>query len=203
MAIPVNDPDHGFCRDCLTDTGGALRCPRCGSPRTLVHGELYALTLAHIDCDAFYATIEKRDNPDACRQAADHRRRQARRRLDRLLYRPHQRRALGDADVQGAGTLPRRRRDPAEHGEICDGRAAGARHDARSDAAGSAAVDRRGLSRTRRHRTAAPRPAGANSRQVRPRVEGRDRHQRFGRPLLLQVPRQGRLRSQTSRAVFR
>jgi DNA polymerase IV len=27
-------------------------------------GELYRLTLAHIDCDAFYASIEKRDNPE-------------------------------------------------------------------------------------------------------------------------------------------
>ena len=28
------------------------------------HPALPALTLAHIDCDAFYATVEKRDNPD-------------------------------------------------------------------------------------------------------------------------------------------
>ena len=52
------------------------------------------------------------------RQAADHRRRQARRRLDRLLHRAHLRRALGDADVQGAAALPARRRRPARHGEI-------------------------------------------------------------------------------------
>jgi len=40
------------------------RCRACGSPRLLYHAELYQLTLAHIDCDAFYASVEKRDNPE-------------------------------------------------------------------------------------------------------------------------------------------
>ena len=64
MAAPVNNPDHGFCRDCLTfQRGDVRRCERCGSPRLARHPELYRLHLAHIDCDAFYAAIEKRDNP--------------------------------------------------------------------------------------------------------------------------------------------
>lgn len=64
MAVPVNDPENGFCRDCLRLQGGPnLRCERCGSPRVVRHAELYRLHLAHIDCDAFYAAIEKRDNP--------------------------------------------------------------------------------------------------------------------------------------------
>ncbi len=42
----------------------ALRCAECGSPRLVRHRSLASLTLAHIDCDAFYATVEKRDNPD-------------------------------------------------------------------------------------------------------------------------------------------
>ncbi len=54
-----------FCRDCLTDIDfGARRCTACGSPRLVRHRALPALALAHIDCDAFYATVEKRDNPD-------------------------------------------------------------------------------------------------------------------------------------------
>ncbi len=64
MGLALNDPDHGFCRDCLTLLHGpARRCERCGSPRLARHPELYRLHLAHIDCDAFYAAIEKRDNP--------------------------------------------------------------------------------------------------------------------------------------------
>jgi DNA polymerase IV len=64
MAFPLNDPAHGFCRDCLTLQTGARRCHACGSPRVLAHAELYRLNLAHIDCDAFYAAVEKRDRPE-------------------------------------------------------------------------------------------------------------------------------------------
>lgn len=54
-----------FCRDCLSDApDGTARCAACRSPRLARHPELHTLTIAHIDCDAFYATIEKRDNPD-------------------------------------------------------------------------------------------------------------------------------------------
>ncbi|ESW77146.1 DNA polymerase IV [Mesorhizobium sp. C280B] len=64
MAAPVNNPEHGFCRDCLSfQRSEAGRCERCGSPRLARHPELYRLRLAHIDCDAFYAAVEKRDNP--------------------------------------------------------------------------------------------------------------------------------------------
>lgn len=60
----------GFCRDCLAPARDSVaarlpkRCPACGSPRMLVHDELEALSIAHIDCDAFFAAVEKRDNPD-------------------------------------------------------------------------------------------------------------------------------------------
>jgi len=54
-----------FCRDCLGDLDiAARRCGACGSPRLVRHPALPSLTLAHIDCDAFYATVEKRDNPE-------------------------------------------------------------------------------------------------------------------------------------------
>ena len=53
-----------FCRDCFADAAPqAARCGACGSPRLLRHGELAHLSIAHIDCDAFYAAIEKRDDP--------------------------------------------------------------------------------------------------------------------------------------------
>ena len=54
-----------FCRDCLADLDARTkRCTACGSPRLVRHHALPSLTLAHIDCDAFYATVEKRDNPE-------------------------------------------------------------------------------------------------------------------------------------------
>jgi len=53
-----------FCRDCLAEVlQAATRCPACRSPRIARHPELDRLAIAHVDCDAFYATIEKRDDP--------------------------------------------------------------------------------------------------------------------------------------------
>jgi len=55
-----------LCRTCLTVTPTASispRCASCGSPKVVQHGELDTLSLAHIDCDAFYAAVEKRDDP--------------------------------------------------------------------------------------------------------------------------------------------
>ncbi|MGB3247002.1 MAG: DNA polymerase IV, partial [Sulfitobacter sp.] len=53
-----------LCRDCLSDIPAQRRCTNCGSPRVLSHPELHSLSIAHMDCDAFYASVEKRDNPD-------------------------------------------------------------------------------------------------------------------------------------------
>jgi DNA polymerase-4 len=53
-----------LCRDCLTRFDTGPRCPACRSPRVVVHDELFKLSIAHMDCDAFYASVEKRDNPE-------------------------------------------------------------------------------------------------------------------------------------------
>ena len=65
-----SSPITGLCRDCgirikspRTDKK-PTRCPSCKSPRLLFHPELFDLGIAHIDCDAFFAAIEKRDNPE-------------------------------------------------------------------------------------------------------------------------------------------
>lgn len=64
-AAEASDGPLSFCRDCLGDLDVKVkRCSHCGSPRLVRHRALPALALAHIDCDAFYATVEKRDNPE-------------------------------------------------------------------------------------------------------------------------------------------
>ncbi len=55
-----------LCRNCFATGRTASRpdrCSACGSPRVPAHEELFALSIGHVDCDAFYASIEKRDDP--------------------------------------------------------------------------------------------------------------------------------------------
>src|SRR5271156_5199449 len=53
-----------LCRDCLRkDPLGSARCAHCGSPRTISLDDAAGLNIAHVDCDAFYAAVEKRDAP--------------------------------------------------------------------------------------------------------------------------------------------
>lgn len=61
----MTDEVAGFCRDCYAEVPAtAKRCPSCNKPRLVRHSELHALNIAHLDCDAFYASVEKRDNPE-------------------------------------------------------------------------------------------------------------------------------------------
>jgi DNA polymerase IV len=57
-----------LCRDCgrMDEAGprAVAACPACGSKRIVAHPELAGLRIAHVDCDAFYASIEKRDRPE-------------------------------------------------------------------------------------------------------------------------------------------
>ena len=71
QAFMKADSIPALCRDCHKEWPSGVvgdRCQECGSPRLLRHPELRSLAFAHIDCDAFYATIEKRDNPELAEQ---------------------------------------------------------------------------------------------------------------------------------------
>src|SRR6202789_339595 len=60
----MQPPRLRLCRDCLRkDPQGSARCASCGSPRTISLDDAAGLALAHVDCDAFYAAVKKRDDP--------------------------------------------------------------------------------------------------------------------------------------------
>jgi len=53
----------GLCRACSHEVEAGLACAKCGSYRQITHPELNHLSIAHVDCDAFFCSVEKRDNP--------------------------------------------------------------------------------------------------------------------------------------------
>jgi len=60
---------RALCRDCceIVDAASAS-CGKCGGARLVAHAEIDSLGIAHIDCDAFYASVEKRDRPELARE---------------------------------------------------------------------------------------------------------------------------------------
>ncbi|MDB5397558.1 MAG: polymerase [Rhodospirillales bacterium] len=61
-----------LCLDCgrLDDDvdPAVTMCLGCGSSRLIAHDELRSLSVAHADCGAYYASIEKRDHPELANQ---------------------------------------------------------------------------------------------------------------------------------------
>ena len=193
-----------FCRDCRRDAAeAARRCPSCGSPRLVRHAELDTLAIAHVDCDAFYATIEKRDDPTladkpvivgggqrgvvltACYVARTYGVRSA-------MPMFEARRLCPQASVV--------RPDMAKYSAR---RPAGARADARPHAAGRAGLDRRSVHGSLRHHAPARRLAGEVARGLCRTGRARAQDHRLGRTVLQQIPRQDRLRSRQATRLCR
>jgi DNA polymerase-4 len=200
--VAANDSISGFCRDCLTRQQKPVRCERCGSPRVAAHAELYTLSLAHIDCDAFYASVEKRDRPElrdkpviigggkrgvvstACYIA----------RINGVRSAMPMFKAL-EACPQAVVIKP----DMEKYVRV--GRQVREMMQALTPLVEPISIDEAflDLSGTERlHGDAAGRSAGAVCAAGR----GRDRHHRVGRPVLLQVPRQGRVRPRQAARLF-
>jgi DNA polymerase-4 len=134
----------GLCRDFLRGRSrDSARCAHCGSPRTVNLKAAAGLEIAHVDCDAFYASVEKRDDAGLRDERWLSAGRAACSRYDLLLHRSHLRGPIGDADVASSRAMPQRRRIAARHGELCTDWPRNSRQDAGAHAPREPPVDRR------------------------------------------------------------
>ena len=203
MAVTSNNPEHGFCRDCMAlQSGGSPRCEHCGSPRLARHPELYRLHLAHIDCDAFYAAVEKRDNPEL---------------RDKPVIIGGGKRGVVStacyiARIQGVrSAMPMFKAleacpeavviPPDMEKYVRVGREVRAMMQSLTPLVEPLSIDEAFLDLSGTERLHGEPPALVLADFARTRREG-DRHQRFGRAFLLQVPRQGRLRFPQAARLF-
>ncbi len=191
-----------FCRDCLAEAAPqSARCPACGSPRLLRHEQLATLSIAHVDCDAFYATIEKRDDPSlaaepvivgggrrgvvaaACYVARTFGVKSAMPMFEALKLCP-----------QAKVIRPNMEKYSEVGREVRQMMLA-------LDAARRTIVDRRSLSRPLRHRAPARHVARQSARTFRRRRRENASDYRFDRALLQQISRQGGLRSRQAEGI--
>ena len=66
MSEISSDRQTVLCRECHVLQEffpGVSKCIKCNSHKIIQHIEINTLKIAHIDCDAFYASVEQRDNP--------------------------------------------------------------------------------------------------------------------------------------------
>lgn len=54
---------YNLCRDCGLYSS-TNKCSGCNSLNIISHEEIKILNIAHIDCDSFFCSVEKRDNPE-------------------------------------------------------------------------------------------------------------------------------------------